>query len=292
MIYLSRILSTYLIKCAKLDYEEANAAICAPGAKEIIKNLIESESAFFSPDTIVIGVDMNCESMSSSIQSALDVKAVTVGSLTNNADRVIPEIKQNIIYYHKSLVWVRVIIPHNYDISNLQNLSFHPSVVALSDDVFELYVSKSSRYCNPIYMIKELDRLGFEVIFCSENPIFRNNPQLFISNHVKFMFCYEQSSIKFSILTPKDVVKVNLHMMYSLLFLQTKNLTILPKPFSQFSKMSAERPKSQIDSTPFTLAGPRDGIFLDRPSFHGGRGLNTSINCNLNIDFTENFNKL
>lgn len=287
MVHLCRILSTYLIKYAKLSCDDAVACIEAPGGKEIIYQFFESESSYFSPDTIVIGVDLNCAYMANSIQKALDVKAIGVGVVISNRKRVIPEITQNIVYSHKDLIWIRIIVPLDFDCGKLNKLSFSPDVVIIDENIYELYVEKHKKLYHPFDMINELDRLGLEVVFCSEGSEFREYPQLFISNYIKFMFCYELSRNIFSIESVRDLFNVNLYILYSLLFLKTKNFTVLPDTFSQFAKMVAERPKSQISTNHFLLTGPKDGIFLDKPSFHGGRGLNTTLSAEIMLNFND-----
>lgn len=293
LVYLARSLSCYMLKYSKHSFDFCMKLVETPNAKEIISQFFNSESAFQSPDTIVIGVDMNCCYMAGSIQSALDVKQINVKKNTATTKQIKPDIKHNIIYSNKSLLWVRVVFNDGFDKSVFNRLTFKPDVVELSDNVVELYVEKRFKMYHPFDLIKELDSYpDLEVVFCSEGSAFRMYPQLFISNYVKFMYCYESGRLTFVIDSPKEMFAVNLYMMYALLFLETKNLSILPSTFSQFSKMSAERPRTQIGSSGFFASGPRDGVFIGDVSYHGGRGLNTMLECDIDLDFNKMYSQV
>lgn len=107
-------------------------------------------------------------------------------------------------------------------------VSNEAKVFKVCDNVYEIYVFKTSTASNIIKLESLLHRYGtddtYSLIFCSELKYFVDSPLLFISNYVKFTYCY---SLNRDIFDPKEYDEIKamvLYMSECALFMSTGNL--------------------------------------------------------------------
>lgn len=108
-------------------------------------------------------------------------------------------------------------------------ISNEVKIFKVCDKVYEIYVFKTSTASNSIKLDSLLNRYGtddtYSLIFCSELKYFIENPLLFVSNFVKFTYCY---SLNQDIFDPKqydEIKAMTLYMTQCALFMSTGNLT-------------------------------------------------------------------
>lgn len=95
--------------------------------------------------------------------------------------------------------------------------------------MYEIYVFKTSTASNSIKLESLLHRYGtgdtYSLIFCSELKHFVENPLLFISNFVKFTYCYSLNQDVFDPKRYEEIKAMTLYTTQCALFMSTGNLT-------------------------------------------------------------------
>lgn len=234
----------YTLFCEKLDKN--------PNTKLYLTKLMNCQSEFSTIIPLSIGIDHISNLASGRMQKSLDVKHLRKNNETAELtqDAIIPDIKPNILYNHGDFVWIRFFAENDDFMSELQMLLPHCrlSYCRLNDDVYELYVRKSDSVVTKIMTVIEtiieyLDTKKNDIVFCSELILFKYNTQLFISNFVKFMFCYSQSKVVFELDTSEDHLAFNHYLLNCCLFSFTKNLANMSdETHSPLNNYTAERP--------------------------------------------------
>lgn len=234
----------YAAFCDKLDKN--------PNTKVYLTKLMDCQSEFSTIIPLSIGIDHISNLASGRMQKSLDVKHLRknneITELTQDA--IIPDIKPNILYSHGDFVWVRFFADDDVFMNELQLLlpQCKLSYCRLNDDVYELYIRKSDWVVAKLTTLVEsileyLDEKKNDIVFCSELILFKYNTQLFISNFVKFMFCYSQSKVVFELESPEDYITFNHYLLNCCLFLFTKNLANMSdETHSPLNNYTAERP--------------------------------------------------
>lgn len=121
-------------------------------------------------------------------------------------------------------------------------------IFKVCDKVYEMYAFKTSTASNNIKSAYLLDRYGtgdtYSLIFCSELKYFVDNPLLFISNYVKFSYCYSLNQDIFDPKLYEEIKAMTLYMCHCALFMSTGNLTNMPvDTHGPLIAYTGERPK-------------------------------------------------
>lgn len=234
-------------RSAAMTYDEAVRVCQASNLAAVMKRALASQSdlaAAVTPRSI--GVDMCAYISSGLIQSALDVKQVkktTAQADVRVTQRIVPIIKIDILYSHPTTAWIRF---HGDRHTTEQFAEMFPQcdVMPVEPNIHELYCRTKDP--TTLYgIINRLDRaLGCNVLFCSELSIFYYNSLVFLSNFIKFMWCYRTKQNAFMPTTYpeiKDLVVLSLH---GMVFLMTNNLSNMPsETHGPLIACSGERPK-------------------------------------------------
>lgn len=129
-------------------------------------------------------------------------------------------------------------------------LAYHRlSVFQLVSGLYESYVAKSgNRRSDTVKISAMLDVYNSDpdcsLIFLSELSFFRYNVLLFISNYVKFMYCYGNNRNTFDPSTFDDCRMTEVYMSNACLFLSTTNLSSMSEDtHGPLVAYTAERPK-------------------------------------------------
>lgn len=125
------------------------------------------------------------------------------------------------------------------------------TVFKVCENVYEIYVVKTSAQSNGLKLDYLLHRYGessdYSMIFCSELKHFQYSPLLFVSNYLKFTYCY---SLNRDIFDPRryDEIKATvLYLSQCSLFMATGNLTNMPRDtHGPLIAYTGERPKIML----------------------------------------------
>lgn len=263
----------YDVFCDKLERN--------PNTKAHLSKLMHCQSEFSTIIPLSIGIDHISNLASGRMQKSLDVKHLrknneSAESMTQDA--IIPDIKPNILYSNSDFVWVRFFAEDDCFMNELKMLlpQCRLSYCRLSEDVYELYVQKSDWVVSKLAtlldnILEYLDQKKNDIVFCSELILFKYNTQLFISNFVKFMFCYSQSKVVFELESPEDYITFNHYLLNCCLFSFTKNLANMSdETHSPLNNYTAERPSVLLnknkDSKVHVVEGNRPLLSTDKHS--------------------------
>lgn len=247
-----------------------------------LRKLIDCQSEFSTIMPLSIGIDHISSLASGKMQKSLDVKHLkSYNKKFSMREVIIPDIKPNILYSHNDFMWIRF-FANSPNLEELQELIpwLKISFVQINYEVYELYIRKnkyeSDTPANELNHIIDivfeyLSKKKYDIIFCSELILFKFNTQLFISNFVKFMFCYSQSKDVFELDTPDDYIAFNHYLLNCCLFLYTKNLANMSEEtHSPLNNYTAERPGVLLnktkDSQIHVVEGNRPLLSTDKPS--------------------------
>lgn len=239
----ARGIAQYMLLCEKLTLDRAQKLIRKPNARQKIQKLLDSQSDFMGPTPRAVGIDVVSENASKKIQQFLDVKHVKkhTNVVYEQLDRIKPLIKIDLAYTHPNLIWVRFYSEHKN--IEIKNTSQKYNILPVCENVYEAYGKKD---INDVFrMMNILEReYDADLIFCSELPAFLHNSLLFLSNYVKFTWCYSQNRNIFDPQSAKDIREMLFYCIYGMLFLNTNNLTSMPKTtHGPLIAFTGERPK-------------------------------------------------
>lgn len=226
----------------KYTYEQWIKFLSKPSTPILLKQLLDTKSDFLDSIPRSVGINLACEINSDKIQSSLDVKQIKFAKLSDVTKRIVPDINVDFLYCHSDYVWVRYWSENEIDLSEID----HEYIITVVDNVYEIYFTKTS---NNIWVnqVTKLENLGADLIFCSNLAYFKYNTQLFISNYLKFMWCYKLNRPIFNPTSYNDMRILNTYSLMSLLFLDTNNLsnmsTITHNPLIV---CTGERPKQGL----------------------------------------------
>lgn len=246
----------YEVFCEKLESNPIRV-------RGYLEKLLACQSEFATIVPLSIGIDHISNLASGKMQKSLDVKHLKSADGIKQAykqDLIIPEIKPNILFSHNHFVWIRFFVATANDAEFINDIkSAYPktkfSYCQINDNVFELYVKKTESDVSRLEQIVDcvllyLDKKKHDIVFCSELILFKHNTQLFISNFIKFMFCYTQSKDVFELDTSDDYIAFNHYMLNCCLFLHTKNLANMSdKTHSPLNNYTAERPSVLLNKS-------------------------------------------
>ena len=273
-------IAQYLLHTKRLPVNRVLRRLSKSSAARYVRQLLDVETDFLSVMPRTLGPDIVSFILAGRIQKSLDVKhfdknagaassvaqdVALAGVTTTN--RIIPTIKPIILYAHPTKIWIRFRLP-------LPLSGPVPNVFHISDNVYEKYLEKS-RDCPSLATIARLEsEHAADIIFCSELSLFLNDKLLFISNYVKFMYCYTTDSPIFDPRTHLELKYVSIYLTYSLLFLNTSNLTTMrPNTHNPLIAYTGERPKLALSkcstSTIYNVEGSRAMQSMDLGSDFG-----------------------
>lgn len=283
----------YATFCDKLDKN--------PNTKIYLTKLMNCQSEFSTIVPLSIGIDHISNLASGRMQKSLDVKHLRknneAAELTQDA--IIPDIKPNILYSHGEFVWVRFFAEDDIFMDELQTLlpRCKLSYCRLDDNVYELYVRKNDWVMAKLSSVVDnvleyLDLKKNDIVFCSELILFKYNTQLFISNFVKFMFCYSQSKVVFELESSEDYITFNHYMLNCCLFFFTKNLANMSEEtHSPLNNYTAERPSVLLnknkDSKIHVVEGNRPLLSTDKQSDIGSTSTRIELVHSIALDDTK-----
>lgn len=167
--------------------------------------------------------------------------------------------------------------------------------VAISNEVFEVIFEKNmSKTDKSIFRHNEriliscpafhfavdsvmvsIERQGGSLIFCSELQLFLFDLQLFISNFVKFMYCYEQCSIAFTPTAYEEFLALDVFLFLALAFTKAKkNLRIMSNTtHGPLIKLMGDHPQRELrrchPDTMFVNEGSRAALSMEQSADMG-----------------------
>lgn len=276
-------------------------------ARFYFEKLTSRQSDFCCITPRSIGTDHVTHITSVKLQKSLDVKHLkrSYDQTIKQSRIIIPDLKLCLLYSHPNYFWIRFVCSDIDSIApQLNSLALKSNETYIEElntpNVYEFYIAKNYTMRTKTAVMREnvdriltlLDSNDCDIIFCSEleifNPLLGNKKKkssttmddlvsmmlLFLSNFLKFMFCYIQNTDMFSLNTAEDWYLLNHLFLNWTLFLQTKNLSNMhPNTHSPLINYTAERPgvllnkycKLKGDSV-ITVEGSRPLMSTDKPS--------------------------
>lgn len=125
------------------------------------------------------------------------------------------------------------------------------TVFKVCDNVYEIYAVKTSAQSNSLKLDYLLQRYGensnYSMIFCSELKHFQDSPLLFISNYLKFTYCYSLNKDIFDPRRYDEIKAAVLYLSQCSLFMSTSNLTNMSRDtHGPLVAYTGERPKVML----------------------------------------------
>jgi len=264
-------IAQFLLLSKNLSVEKCMELLQKPNAKKYLRKLIDGRSQFLDTVPRSVGVDLSSEIIASKIQQSLDVKHVKkTEAIQEQLDRIKPKFKSDLLYSHPTRVWIRFYTKNKEFEKFSTSLSY--SIFEVCPCVYELYCCKKNTNVKQLMQCLE-SQYQADLIFCSELPMFLDDPLLFLSNYIKFMWCYTLNRNIFDPTSCTDIRTLLVYTTYGMLFMNTNNLSNMPKnTHGPLIACSGERPKvalSKFDSS---------SIYINE----GSRAMQT---LNLNSDF-------
>lgn len=281
-------IAQYLLKCESMSLERILCQLGKPGARDVLRKLLNCSSDLLSSDPRALGVDISNCIVSEKIQKSLDIKSVSAKNST-----MAPKIKHSILHSHPESIWIRFYSAHP-DITSrgiLEDKDYH--IITICRNVYEFYINKT---CPEVDLIRTnlalqtLERCyDADIIFCSELSYFSYNKLLFISNYVKFTWCYLLDRQIFNPSTAKDFKTLCVYMMHSLLFLKSNNLahmsTATHNPLIAYT---GERPRTAMNKFDtqaiYQAEGHRAMMTIDKSGDFGSKSNHIEIISDIKID--------
>lgn len=249
-------ISEFLLFFKKIPLDICEELVTSPQAAKILDQLIRNGSPFLNFDSKPFGVDIVAKLGSPAMQQALNVKHTkkSEGSESNreSSGRIIPDIRSKskiyMLYSHDQQVWIRF---RSLKTDFSEMLNFHQSarVFNVKDHIWELYFPKNK---DKVKLKRDLEYFasGLEksydadLIFVSELPFFFGKADpVFLSNTVKFYWCYFTNREDFELKTFSDWEQFSNSFSMALLFLKTTNLnTPSDMTHAPIAAMMGEKP--------------------------------------------------
>ncbi|KAI5630599.1 p47 [Venturia canescens] len=312
----ARAIAQYMLHSRDMKLEYACELLARPGARNVVNKLLDCESEFMGPTPRALGIDVVAFMTAGKIQQSLDVKHYQKTKASNvdncesasrmNAtmsaqnkapiivDRIIPLIKTDLLYSDPKFIWIRYHAFDNRAIETELMNTLEVTVLTVEDTIYEVYFAKSTRVVFNKAKIEKIfetiERNGAGgIIFCSELKYFNYNSLLFLSNYVKFTYCY---MLRRSTFDPKDfdeVQAMTIYLTYGLLFVKTSNLTSMPlETHGPLIAYTGERPSMALSKFKsdrvYVNEGTRAMQSMDRGSDIGARSNYVEIVSTLRLD--------
>lgn len=246
-------IARFMLRNEKLTLDMCKKLVAKKSFTYYFYKLISSESRFLDPTVTAVGLDFITESTASLIQNALNVKHFK-RNVTNTITmtRIVPIIKFDLLYSHADYIWIRYFSLSPLDFSHVP----FSTNIYLDQNIYEIYFKKQFTRTNRslIYEIFTIiENSSGNIIFCSELQYFKSydrykcDNQVFLSNYIKFMYCYKLNALTFNPKTMQEDKEMLSCFNFGLIFMFTNNLSNMPQTtHSPFSAMTAERPKTAL----------------------------------------------
>ena len=232
------------------------------GKKLLMKFIKTSSFQTFGADFRPFGVALVSFSLHSKIQQALDVKQAAVEK-EKSKGIITPDIKSDILYNNDKKVWIRFFRKEKpTELMVRQLFDREVQLVELTSQVYELYFAKiknvKDNKAKIFNMIDILDNeWGSTLIFVSELGVFQSesektvnssNIQLFVSNFVRFHWCYLHNRDTHDPQTPDERQAFMKLIPIALSFANSKNLSCMPPDTHHTLQiLSGERPATVLN---------------------------------------------
>jgi len=159
------------------------------------------------------------------------------------------------------------------------------NTLTVADNVYESYISKTNKRSDEIktraLLTAYSDNHRYSLIFLSELPYLRYDVLLFISNFIKFMYCYATNQNIFNPKTYDDFKIVSIYVSECCLFLSNNNLSNMPgDTHGPLVVYTAERPKVLLSK------------LADKRNVHINEGVRAMQSVNLSSDIGVRSNML
>lgn len=298
-----RSICRFLLRVEKKTLDNCIKLVDKKSFKRLFNKLLLSESRFHDPTPTPFGLDLITEITAATFQESLNVKHFKKINETicmdDTFERIIPNIKYDILYSHPVYIWIRFHAKN--DILNNATLN-NMTLIHLSESIYEVYFLKTTESmdrCKIYNIIRDIDNSGSDVIFCSELSYFKASPkhycslQVFMSNFIKFMFCYKLNRLIFDPDSFQDDKNLLIYMTYGHLFYMTdyKNKVISSMPQDTHGPLiaiSAERPKTALgkfsSKKKYNIVGTRSVQAIDKGVDYGASSNYIVINSKLDFD--------
>lgn len=261
----------YLIFVRRFTYDEVEKRILDEKTREqsvtALKKLFACSSDLLDCVPRPIGIEIIARMSADKIQKSLNVKHLQTKRDAGKGNAgIVPNIKPVILHSHPSYVWLRFRVPIKFE-SEVERITFpnDAEVVVVSKRVYEIYLKKQPRtlLADVSFLATWLEQnLQANLVFCSELALFLYSKPLFVSNYLKFMWCYACDRPSFDPRTHDEIQLMCVYLLYSTLFMRTNNLTSMPEEsHNPLITYTGERPKiamSKFDlSRMYTVEGTR-----------------------------------
>lgn len=294
-------IAQYMLHTERRSIDRVLEQLAKPGARAYVEKLLACESDILGPTPRSLGIDIISFISADKIQKSLDVKHM---QLTAGSKKLAPNIKQTILYSHPDIIWIRFYSDSAFfrdlcgdddnegDDDNTESVvkrriranalaelrhcvhDCKATVIRVCDRIYEYYTDK--RMIDTLYKtMTHLERdYDAHLIFCSELAFFKFDKLLFLSNYVKFVWCYALNRNHFDPRTTHDIKVMTIYLTYGLLFLDCNNLTNMPQhTHNPLIAYTGERPKISMakfkrDSV-FAAEGTRAMLTLNGSSDFG-----------------------
>lgn len=279
----------YLIVEKKYDLEFCLGLIEKQAFPRIFRKLLKTKSEIFGITPRSIGINIVESNLRDGLQASLNVKHLKNASndQISNSDIIIPELKEDILYSHPIYIWIRFYSENYIDLPKIK-------VHKIGDNIYEAYFKKTKNNVSCQICTKEgkvkvtcsknnyivtnfirlIDIWGGQVIFCSELDLFRYNLSLFISNFVKFMYCYESGNLIFEIYNTVQAKLVNSLFITCFIFLNSSNARLMSDAtHGPLIKYTGDNPANELKKCKYNHlynnTGSRAAISMDSPDDMG-----------------------
>lgn len=236
----------YMLTCAKLSVIDCLGHLSKQGARILINQLLSNKTEFLDSTPRSVGINLACEINSDKIQLSLDVKQTKMSTATINSRSIVPDISVDYLYNNSEMIWIRfwTKTPIECMVAGIQHLY----VATVTEEVYEIYLARlKSNCCNMVSAMLELESRGADLIFCSNIAHFKYSVPLFVSNYVKFMWCYKLNRPVFNPSSYIDLRTLTTYMLMALLFINTNNLSNMSQcTHNPLIVCTGERPKQGL----------------------------------------------
>lgn len=253
--------------------------------RTILYQLIVHNTGLFDPTPKSI-VESGTFDNATYIQDALNYKQpqMKAGEETTQHRTIIPEFKVDMLYRNDTYIWFRVYLYDDDNIKVIENeYGDLVKVIKNAPHIYEIYFDRATiqkcRFKNQKNLIIiynfirnfDLSKMGY-LIFCSELILFGYNYYLFISNFIKFHFCYKQNKESFNPTEPEHFAAIAQYFILAMIFFPTKNLNrMTTKSHHPLIAYTGERPSDTFNNVnnigkTFKVEGSRCLMSFGKPS--------------------------